>query len=379
MTLLRTHERLSVALLTYSTRPRGSVVHTLALAEALAEQGQRVTVWSLGRGGDDTFFRPVDPRVELRIVPFPDVAEEQFGPRVLRSIQLLRDAFDPAGYDVVHAQDCISANAVDRCVRTVHHLDHFSTPELVACHERAIVTPFAHICVSAAVAGELLDGWGIIATVIPNGVDAQRFARAAGPPGAAARATWRSRLGRYVLTVGGIEPRKGSLELLAAYALLRARLPEVRLVIAGGETLFDYQDYRARWAQRAIELGVEPVVLGPVDHDTLPALVAAAGVFAFPSIKEGFGLAAMEALAAGVPLVVANLPVFREIFSGVARFADGPTELAAQILAGLTDPACDEATRDTGRALAAHYTWSAAAKRHLEFYQRFAVTSPSLL
>jgi glycosyltransferase-like protein len=363
-----TREQLAIAQLTYSTRPRGSVVHTLALAEALAETGQRVMVWALGRGGDDTFFRPADPRVKLRIVPFPDVAGEEFGPRILRSIQVLRDAFDPAGYDVVHAQDCISANAAARCVRTVHHLDHFSTPELAACHERAIVTPYAHICVSAAVAGELLDGWGITATVIPNGVDAQRFSWAAGPAGAAARAAWHSQLGRYVLTVGGIEPRKGSLELLEAYALLRARLPDVRLVIAGGETLFDYRDYRARWEQRATELGVEPVVLGPVDHDALPALVAAAGVFAFPSTKEGFGLAAMEALAAGVPLVVTNLPVFREIFTGVTRFAGDPAGLAAQLRAGLTEP--DTGSQEAGRALATRYTWSAAAQHHLDFYQR---------
>lgn len=57
---------------------------------------------------------------------------------------------------------------------------------------------------------------------------------------------------------------------------------------------------------RAAALGVEPLVLGPVPRDTLPALVATAGVFAFPSTKEGFGLAAMEALAAGVPLVDAS-------------------------------------------------------------------------
>ncbi|MGB6165564.1 MAG: MSMEG_0565 family glycosyltransferase [Pseudonocardiaceae bacterium] len=363
--------RLAIALLTYSTTPRGSVVHTLALAEALAEAGQRVTVWSLGRGGDRAFFRPVDPRVELRITPFPDIANEEFGPRILRSIQVLRDAFDPAGYDVVHAQDCISANAATWCVRTVHHIDHFTTPELAACHERAIVTPHAHICVSAAVADELRAGWRITATVIPNGVDAHRFTHAAGPAGAAARAAWRSRLGRYVLTVGGIEPRKGSLELLEAYAQLCARMPDVALVIAGGQTLFDYRDYRARWERRAAELGVEPVVLGPVDHDELPALVAAAGVFAFPSAKEGFGLAAMEALAAGVPLVVTNLPVFREIFTGVAHFANNPAELAAQLCAGLTAP--NAAARKAGRARATRHTWSAAAQRHLTLYHHLAL------
>ncbi|HEY3894033.1 MAG TPA: MSMEG_0565 family glycosyltransferase, partial [Pseudonocardiaceae bacterium] len=373
-TLLPTHERLSVALLTYSTKPRGSVVHTLALAEALVAAGQRVTVWALGRGGDGGFFRAVDPRVRLRIVPFPDIAGEEFGPRVLRSIEMLRDAFDPADHDVAHAQDCISANAAGSCVRTVHHLDHFSTPELAACHERAIVTPSAHVCVSSAVAAELREGWGITATVIPNGVDAARFTRAASPACAAARAAWRSRLGRYVLSVGGIEPRKGSVELLEAYALLCTSLPEVRLVIVGGETLFDYRDYRARWEQRAAELGVEPMVLGPVAHEALPTLVAAAEAFAFPSVKEGFGLAALEALAAGIPLVVSQLPVFREIFTGVARFAADPGELAAQLIAGVTEH--DPAARDAGRALAARYTWSAAAHHHLAFYRHLPAPEP---
>jgi glycosyltransferase-like protein len=354
-----------IALLSYSTKPRGGVVHTLALAEALAALGEDVTVWTLGRGGDTGFFRPVDPAVRLRIVPFPDgPPEETVGERILRSIATLRDAFDPTPYDIVHAQDCISANAVDgRCIRTVHHIDHFTTPELAACHERAIVEPSAHLCVSRSVADELAVGWGIKAEVIPNGVAYERFART----DPAVRNAWRSRLGRYVLTVGGIEPRKGSLDLLEAYALLRTEHPDVRLVIAGGETLFDYRDYRTRWEERAAELGVEPVVLGQVPDDELPTLVAAADAFAFPSLKEGFGLAAMEALAAGVPLVVRDLPVLREVFGPAARFAATPEDLADQLGQALAQHG--PARRTAGRELAARHTWDTAAQRHLHFYR----------
>ena len=343
-----------IALLSYSTKPRGGVVHTLALAEALAALGEDVTVWTLGRGGDDGFFRPVDPRVRLAIVPFPDVAGESVGSRILRSIAVLRAAFTPDDYDIVHAQDCISANAVDRCIRTIHHLDTFTTPELAACHERAIVRPSAHICVSASVAAEVRTGWGIEATVIPNGVDYDRFASAP-----------RNRPGRYVLAVGGIEPRKGSIDLLEAYALLTADEPDVQLVIAGGETLFDYRDYRTRWEKRAASLGVTPVVLGPVPHDELPSLMASAAVFAFPSTKEGFGLAAMEALAAGVPVVTRDLPVLREVFGSVAHFATDVPSLARSLRAALrgVDPA-------PGKALARRYTWAAAATAHQSFYRR---------
>ena len=352
-----------VALLTYSTRPRGGVVHTLALAEALAAAGHDLTVWTLGHGGG--FYRDVDPRVRTRVVPFPEREGEGVGPRILRSIDLLAAELRPAGgaYDVVHAQDCISANAALRAglpfLRTVHHLDDFTTPELAGCHERAIVAPAAHVCVSAAVAAELAHRWGVHATVIPNGVDADRFA-------AADPAPWRARLGRYVLAVGGIEPRKGSIELVEAYSRLRRRLPDVRLVIAGGETLFDYRDYRARWERRATDLGVEPLVLGPVPDAHLPALVAGAAAFAFPSLKEGFGMAALEALAAGVPTVVADLPVFREVFTGTVAFAGTPGELAEALADAVTAP--DPGRRAAGRRLAARHTWAAAAAAHVDFY-----------
>lgn len=360
---------MNIHLATYSTRPRGGVVHTLALAEALAALDHEVTVWTLGRGGDDTFFRPVDPRVVIRAVPFPDVDGEGVGPRILRSIAVLAAGVDTAGADVVHAQDCISANALPGCLRTVHHIDRFTTPELAACHERAIVEPRAHVCVSRAVAAELAGGWGIEATVIPNGVDAARFAAAAATDEAArvARAGWRARLGSgpLVVTVGGIEPRKGTIDLPDALAALRAEHPGIRLVIAGGETLFDHRAYRAAFDERVAALGVDVEVLGPVDHDALPALVAEADVFAFPSTHEGFGLAAMEAVAAGVPVVCRRLPVLEEVFGETVHWGVGAEGLAAAIGSALTSPV-DPAP---GRALAAAHTWAAAAQAHVAFYE----------
>ncbi|MEQ6900971.1 MSMEG_0565 family glycosyltransferase [Nocardioides sp. YIM 152588] len=356
-----------VALLTYSTRPRGGVVHTLHLAEALAAQGVEVDVWTLGRGGDRAFFRPVDPAVTVHAVPFDD-PDADVGRRILRSIEVLADALAPvrSAYDVVHAQDCISANAALRTegplLRTVHHLDAFRTPELVACHERAVREPARLVCVSEAVAAEVRIGYGRVAEVIPNGVAADRFAAAAGD--LAGRAEWRERLGRYVLAVGGIEPRKGSMDLLEAFALLRVESPGLRLVFAGGETLFDYREYRARFEERAEALGIEPEVLGPVEDDRLPALVAEAAALPFLSTKEGFGLAALEALAAGVPVVARDLPVLREVLGDAVGYGTDPASFAAALSVALRRPPDPEA----GRLLAAGYTWAAAAEAHRELY-----------
>ena len=358
-----------VALLTYSTKPRGGVVHTLALAESLADLGVEVDVWTLGRDGDTAFFRPVAANVGVRAVPFEPRDEEPVGDRIIRSITVLAEAFRPlrGDYDIIHAQDCISANAAMPCVRTIHHLDHFTTPQLAACHERAVVEPAYRICVSAAVAEEVRLGWGFEPTVIPNGVDAARFA--AGARDAAGRARWRDKLGRYVLALGGIEPRKASIDLIEAFALLRRQggpdLAELRLVFGGGETLFDYRDYRAAFEARAAELGITPEIVGVLADDEMPALVAEASVLAMVSAREGFGLAGMEALAAGVPVVARDLPVLHEVYGDTVAFAQDAPGIAAALARQLSAPL----PLDVGRVLAASYTWKRAAAAHLTVYQ----------
>ncbi|MFI7664779.1 MSMEG_0565 family glycosyltransferase [Nocardia sp. NPDC049526] len=365
-----------IALLTYSTKPRGGVVHTLNLAEALARLGADVTVWTLGRSGDAGFFRPVAPSVNVRVVPFASVDDEPVGGRIIRSINVLRDTFTPHDYDIVHAQDCISANAVGHCVRTIHHLDTFTTPELARCHERAIVEPYAHICVSDAVAGEVRTGWGLRPTVIPNGVEYDRFATAASDSATAIaeRTAWQHRLGPYILALGGIEPRKGSIDLLEAFALLEHDQPQLRLVFAGGETLFDYRAYRAQFDARATELGIRPTILGTVPHQDLPALMAGAALVPFFSTKEGFGLAAMEALAAGIPVVARDLPVLREVFGDTVHYAVTPAEMATGMARALRP---DPSRSAHGRALAAEFSWERAARAHLEFYQAHPTDIPN--
>jgi glycosyltransferase-like protein len=356
-----------VALLTYSTKPRGGVVHTLALAESLAALGVEVDIWTLGRGGDTTFFRPVAANVGVHAVPFEARDDEGVGERIVRSIEVLAAAFNAhrASYDIVHAQDCISANAALPCIRTIHHLDHFTTPQLAACHERAVIEPTYCVCVSQAVAEEVRQGWGLSPTVIPNGVDAARFAEGArDEPG---RARWREKLGRYVLALGGIEPRKASIDLLEAFARLKTgtEASGLSLVFGGGETLFDYRDYRAAFDARAAELGVTPEIVGVLADEDVPTLVAEASVVAMVSTREGFGLAGMEALAAGVPVVARDLPVLREVYGDTVAFASDTPAIAASLAQQLASPSPQEA----GRALAQSYTWHRAAQSHLKLYE----------
>ncbi|MDN6511111.1 MAG: MSMEG_0565 family glycosyltransferase [Corynebacterium sp.] len=367
-----------IAQLTYSTKPRGGVVHTLALAEELAARGHRVEVWTLARGGDETFFRPVSPDVEVHAVEFPDVEDESVGERIERSITTMASAFDSSA-NIVHAQDCISANAVmdtgRSCIRTIHHLDDFTTPRLVECHDRAVREPSALLCVSDAVASQVRERYGSTPEVIPNGVDAARFARAAGPEGTAGRMEFRERLGDYVLALGGIEPRKGSIDLLEGFANLRESRPRlcdgVSLVFGGGETLFDYRPYRTDFDRRARELDIEPVILGTLADDEVPALVATARALGFVSLNEGFGLAAMEALAAGVPVVARDIPVVHDVFGDAVTYASDPVGIGHRLGRVLAEGPRAE-RQALGRRLAGAHTWSAAAELHERFYERVA-------
>jgi len=103
-----------------------------------------------------------------------------------------------------------------------------------------------------------------------------------------------------------------------------------------------------------------------LEEDELPSLVAEAGALAMVSTKEGFGLAALEALAAGVPVVARDLPVLREVFGETVAYATTPAEISlalGKILDTRPDPT-------GGRDLAAGYTWDLAARAHREFYSR---------
>ncbi len=374
-----------IALLTYTTRPRGGVTHTLALGEALYAAGVDVRVVTLG-DPDVGFHRPV--AVPTVIVPAPpklDTLEE----RVFASIDALeaglRELAD--GVDVFHAQDCISARAAARVrdagadvqvFRTVHHVDDFTTEALIDCQIRAIEEPDRVFVVSEHWRELLRTDYGREARVVPNGVDVARFADV----GDVRRAELRMRAGvrdRFLfLSVGGIEPRKGSEFLIAAMGELCATLtPPPVLAVVGGHSFQDHRAYREAVLDRAAEVGLDLgrdiVELGTVDDEELPHWYRAADALAFPSTKEGWGLAILEAQAAGLPVVSSDLPVFNEFLTeGVdavmVPVGDAPA-LAAAMREVVEDAQLRTRLADNGHAVAQRYSWAQSAARHAEIYR----------
>jgi glycosyltransferase-like protein len=380
---------LRVAMLTYSVKPRGGVVHAIELARALRGRGHRVEIAALAREGEGFFRDPGVPVHLVRHVPDPDAA---FDDRVAGMIAAYRDGLRPllgsGRFDIVHAQDCLSASAalelrdegtVAHVVRTVHHVDDFRSPSLVACQDRSIRDPDRVVCVSEAWVGRLHDEFGVEAGLVTNGVELERFRP---PADAASRDRDRAALdlgGRLcVLAIGGIEPRKGSLTLVEGFAGLWRALPARRplLMIGGGATLFDYRDEVDRFWARARALGVAADVraLGPLGDDAVARAYRAADVLAFPSVKEGFGLVPLEALAAGLPVVAADIDVLRAFLHHGRNALLVPPGDGAALAAALERVACDPALsgrlRAEGLRTAERYSWARAAAAHEPEYAR---------
>lgn len=374
-----------VALTTYSVKPRGGVVHTLELAEALQAAGVVVTVIAMGEPGAG-FFRDVS--VPVRIVdvpPWVDSLEQ----RVFSWIDAMTAGLDQWAddFDIVHSQDCISARAAARVrdnganfklIRTVHHVDDFKTPALIDCQRNAIIEPDCVLVVSKLWQRRLFADYGVRATVVTNGVRTERFAA---PLNDKRRAELRQRIGaqsRFLyLTVGGIEPRKGSHFLMEALAILKAgRSDAPALAVIGGHSFQDYREYREAVLASLSGLGLEPdrdvILLGTVAEQEFPEWFAAADGFVFPSLNEGWGLAILEAASARLPVVASDIEVFREFLvhdtDAILTGAKDPHSLAQGMARLIDEPETARRLSEKGPFLAARYPWSATAAQHMEIY-----------
>jgi glycosyltransferase-like protein len=361
-----------VALLTHSTTPRGGHIHTLGLGEALHRAGEPVHVFALG----DKLYRPVD--VPHTLVPGPRREGTTLTERTLDGIERLATALAHRidEFDVLHAQDCIAARAALRArdrtgadvtvIRTAHHVDDFTTPVLVDCQRRAITEPDRVLVVSRQWQRILARDFGVDATIVPNGVDAARFAEAVPTP----------RSDRFLLlAVGGIEPRKGTVHTFRA--LSRLVDLELELVIVGGHSFQDFAPYREAALAEAAELGIAVREVGTLTDAELAGWYAAADALCHHSTAEGFGLVPIEAMALGVPVVASDLPVFREhLTDGVDALlppVGDEDALAAALRRIVTDPGLRDSLRAAGRTTAARFTWENAADVHRAIYREDAL------
>lgn len=246
--------------------------------------------------------------------------------------------------DVCHSTTAVPAGTDAPHVVTIHDVAFVHTPDRFTAHGVRVMRAGLERCRAAdlvlsptrATADDLID-LGFDAErvrVVPWGVDPVTVLDDE-------RAAVRARLGlpaRFVLFVGTIEPRKNLPALAAAVARLE---PPIPLVVAGS----------TGWGEVRVGSDADVRFVGFLPRGELDALYAAATVFAYPSLHEGFGMPILEAMAAGTPVVTS---------------ASGATEEAAGGAAVLVDPSDPDSIADgLARAMAERDEWTAAGRRRI--------------
>ena len=351
----------------------GWATYSLNLIRQLRARGVAVTVVCARNS----------PAVEFEIHPLlPAVAPPErhtfiksmaLQPRVRR---LLRDC------DIVHSTIepyalLAAAVAGGRALFVTAHGSYVNLPRMrpfpVGHWYRRAFERAGLICVSrytAQAARELMPG--ARAHVINNGVDVARFLE---PPALPVE-----KRGPTVITVGGVKPRKGTLQLVEAIAVVRERLPQAQCLIMGATQ--PGSAYTAEVERRIDDLGLRDNVrlMGFVDDEVMRAWLAAADVFALPAMNdglwfEGFGLVLIEAGAAGTAVVgtdgcgVADAIEHGETGLVVSQ-ANVAAELPRALLTLLENPALAAKLGAAGRLRAQSQTWASVAERVIELYQR---------
>lgn len=387
---------LSIAMLSWEYPPAvvgGLSRHVDHLSHALASLGHDVTVYS--RGHPDAPSEENDDGVRVvRVDEYPPrIAFEDIVPWVLGfNVALLHRAeADLRGTapDLVHAHDWLVAYAA-AALKDLHSLPLTATIHATEYGRHDAKLPGPNQVLIHQVEWWLTYEAGRVITcseymrkevtrifelppdkveVIPNGVDLKTFS-----PPAGRDAFRREQVGpaeRLVFFAGRLEFEKGVQTALEALPLVAERVPGVRFHIGGAGS------HRQRLERRARELGVAERVtfLGFLDDEQLRNYYAASDLVIVPSLYEPFGMVALETMAAGTPVAVADTGGLQEVVrdgdTGL-RFVPGDASACAEAMVRLlTDTRLARKLAIRAREiLARDYSWTAAAERTADTYRR---------
>ena len=174
----------------------------------------------------------------------------------------------------------------------------------------------------------------------------------------------------HLLFLGTLEPRKNIAGLLSAYRLLVERRPSTPALVLAGEATPAADAWVA--AAQAPPLKGRVTIEGYVSNERRTELYAGASLLVLPSLDEGFGLPALEAMALGVPVVASSLGALPEVVGDCGILIDPANvrDLADALEAVTTDPDLAARLRDAGIARAGRFSWPVSARALVDAYAR---------
>lgn len=173
----------------------------------------------------------------------------------------------------------------------------------------------------------------------------------------------------YLFFVGNIKPHKNLLGLLRAFSLIQDRIPH-DLVIVGRSAGFKTSDEAALKLAKGMSRRVH--LLGDIEDALVQRYMAHAQMLVLPSLYEGFGLPALEAMASACPVLAANIPALVEVCADAALYCDPlmPNDIAEQILKLISDSALSESLIKKGALRAQAYSWQKSAQQTTALIKR---------
>ncbi|HPN96323.1 MAG TPA: glycosyltransferase family 1 protein [Candidatus Moranbacteria bacterium] len=175
---------------------------------------------------------------------------------------------------------------------------------------------------------------------------------------------------KFILYVGTLQPRKNIPVLIEAYNMAKDKLPDTKLVIAGGKG----HNYDPRIDETVKKYNLEKDVFLPgfIDEEDKAAVMAGALIFSFPSLYEGFGIPILEAMSVGVPVIASGILPHREIAEEAVLFFDpeNSEELSQKIILLSKDDNLREKLAKDGKRQVKNFSWDRSTQKVLAVLEK---------